>query len=444
MPKPTNPLSATLFLAYGFAGLIILGAGLLMLPVSSSSGQFTSPLTAFFSSASAVCITGMAVVDTGIYWSTFGQAVLLALFQVGGFGFIAAATMLLFTLSRKFGLKEKLAITEAMGTDRLGGSLGVVIKLAIFSVIVEGAGIIIFYYRWSAVSGAETSLWTAVFHSVSAFNNCGLDILGNFKSLADFQSDPVTLLTTAAMIIIGSTGYIIIADIFRSRRFVRLTLESKLFLITTGVLLVLGTLLYLIAESSNPQTLGPLSFPDKIAGAFFQAVVPRTAGFSSVDIGSLMPITLLCTMILMFIGGAAGSIAGGVKVNTFAILCLNMWSLIKGRTNVEAFGRQIDQHIVYRAMALFMAFLGLTVLITLALSITEDFSLIQVMFEAVAALSTAGLTTGITPYLSTAGQIIIILTMFLGRLGPLAFIALIAHRQQSEDIEYPHEAIRLG
>ncbi len=444
LPKPTNPLSSTLLLTYGFASLIILGAILLILPVSSSSGHFTSPIDALFTATSAVCVTGLVVVDTGTYWSTFGQGVLLALFQIGGLGFITGATLLLLAINRRFGLKERLAITEAMGIDRLGGTLGVVAKLVIFSLVAEGIGAVIFYFGGLGAGGAGTSLWTPIFHAVSAFNNCGMDILGDFKSLSGYQGNAVVLLVTAGLVIVGSTGYIVVADLLGKWSFSKLTFDSKVVLVTTFSLLVIGTLFYLIAEYSNPATLGPFTFFQKIGVSFFQSVTPRTAGFTSIDIGGLREVTLFFTMFLMMIGGATGSTAGGVKVNTLGVLWITIRSLIRGRSNVEAFGRQLNQQTIYRAMALFILYLGVAGIITLVLSITEVFPIDKLLFETFSALSTVGLTTGITPDLSMAGRLIIVIAMFIGRLGPLAFMAILVRRQQPADLEYPHEAIRLG
>jgi trk system potassium uptake protein len=444
VPKANNPLSSTLILVYGFAGLIILGMILLILPVSSSSGNVTSPINAFFTAASSVCLCGLVVVDTGTYWSIFGQAVLLVLFQIGGFGFIVGATLLILAIGGRFGLREKLFIADSLGMDRIGGILGIVVKVAIFSLMVEAAGAAIFYFRWLAAGEPGSSAWTAVFHSVSAFNNCGMDLFGSYKSLVDYQSDPTILLVTALLILLGSTGYVVIADIGRKRSFFRLSLDSKIVLVTTLVLLVIGTLFYLIAEHAGAATLGPLSWPQKVMVAFFQSVTPRTAGFTAVDIGQLKSITLFFTMFLMFIGGAAGSTAGGVKVNTLGVIFITVISAFRGREHAEAFGRQLTRQTVYRAISLLIFFLGIICLFVILLSITEAFPMDSLLFETLSALGTVGLSTGITPALSAAGKIIIVFAMFVGRLAPLTFMAFLVRRQQATDIEYPPESIRLG
>jgi trk system potassium uptake protein len=444
VPKPSNPFSSTLFLLAGFAGLILLGTILLTFPVSSSSGQFTSPITALFTATSAVCVTGLVVVDTGTYWSTFGQAVLLILFQIGGLGFITGATILLMAFAGRFGLRERLVITESMGLDRLGGLLGVVSKVAVFSLVLEAAGAAIFYFHWLATNDGTVSLWVSVFHSVSAFNNCGMDIFGGFKSLSDLQGDTLFLMITAILVILGSTSYVVIADVLGKHSFSKLLLDSKMVLIITLVLLAAGTLFIFGMEYSNQVTLGPLSIPSKITVAFFQAVVPRTAGFSAIDISGLKSITLFFVMGLMFIGGAAGSTAGGIKINTIGVLLLTVFSTLKGKSNIEAFGRQLTVSTVYRAVTLFLAYLGIAGLVILLLSITEVFTIEQILFETFSALSTVGLTAGVTPELSLAGRFIIISAMFIGRLGPLVLMATMGRRRSMADLDYPHETIRLG
>ena len=400
LPKPTTPFSSTLLLVYSFAGLILLGTFLLIFPFSSASGSFTSPLTALFTSTSAVCVTGLVVVDTVTYWSTFGHAVIFGLFQIGGLGFIIGATLMLFAIGGRFGLRDRLLISESMGVNQLSGIFGLVGKVALFVFIAELIGTLVFYFRWTATGVAGASWWTAVFHAASAFNNCGLDLFGNFQSLAAFWNDPITLLVTALLIIIGSTGYFVIADILKNRKFNKLALDSKIVIFTSLALIIGGTLFYLIFEFGGPSTLGPLSFPQKILGAFFQSVTVRTAGFSSFDTGSLSQLAIFFTIFLMFVGGTTGSTAGGVKVNTFGTLVITVINMIRGRENISAFGRQINKQIVYRAMTLAMSYLATAGLIVILLTITENFPIDKLIFETFSALGTVGQTTGITPYLS--------------------------------------------
>ena len=444
IPRPTNPLSSSLLLAYSFAALIILGALLLMLPVSSTSGDITHPVDALFTATSAVCVTGLVVVDTGTHWSGFGQGVLLVLFQIGGLGYIVGATLLLFAIGGRFGLKERLTLSESMGVDRLGGALGIVTKITVFALLTEAIGAVILYLYFASTGDTDSPLWVAVFHAISAFNNCGMDIFGNFNSLSAYNSDAVVLLVTILLIVIGSTGYVVFTDVIRKRNFVKLAFESKIVLVTTGSLLALGLLFYLIAEFSNQDTLGQVPFFQKILGALFLSTSTRTAGFSSFDIGELSQISLFFTMFLMCIGGASGSTAGGTKVNTLGVIVLTIISVIRGKDNVEAFGRQLNRQTIYRALTLLLLYLASVGIIVAILTITEEFPFDNILFETFSAMSTVGLSTGITPDLSMAGRVFIVLAMFIGRLGPLALMALLVHRKQPTALEYPYESIRLG
>lgn len=288
------------------------------------------------------------------------------------------------------------------------------------------------------------ALWRAVFHAVSAFNNAGFDILGGSHSLLDYQGDPTVILTIAALIIFGGIGYLVVDDVLVSRSFSRLSADSKMVLATTVSLLAVGTVFILLAEFSNPETLGMLSFPQKLLVAFFQSVTPRTAGFSAVDMSQMLVRSLVFTMFLMFVGGASGSTAGGVKVNSFGLLISAALSSVRGNEYARAFGREFGTGNVYRALALVMLYLGFASAVALALLMTEKFGSINLLFETLSALGTVGLTTGITPGLSLAGRLIVIVTMFVGRLGPLTFVSVLTERQQPIKYRYPKEIIRIG
>jgi len=432
-------------LIYGFAALIAVGTVLLILPISSKTGQFTNPVDALFTATSGVCVTGLAVVDTGTYWSSFGQVVLLILFQLGGFGFMTSATILFLMMRRRIGLQERLLVGESIGVTKPGGIVRIIRRAAMFTMVAESVGVVILFVRFLAGgTPARMALWKAVFHAVSAFNNCGLDIMGNFRSLLDYQRDPLVLLTIAALIILGGIGYIVVDDVLASRSFGRLSADSKIILVTTLSLLAFGTIFILLAEFSNPATLGVLSFPQKLLVSFFQSVTPRTAGFTAIDISKIMGPSLFFTMFLMFVGGASGGTAGGVKVNTFGVLISAALSSIKRREHPGAFGREFIPRTVYRALALVMLYLGIAAAVALALSITEKFGFVNLLFETFSALGTVGLSTGITPGLSVAGRLIIPATMFGGRLGPLTFVSVLTERQQPVEYRYPKGIIRIG
>jgi trk system potassium uptake protein TrkH len=416
-----------------------------MLPVASKTGQFTSPVNTLFTAASAVCVTGLAVVDTGDYWSSFGQGVILVLIQIGGLGFMASATLLLLVLGRRLGLRERWLIGQSLGTERLGGMVKLVRRILVFTFIVEAIGAAIFYIRFSVENPTGTAAWKAVFQSVSAFNNCGLDLFGNFRSLLGYQTDTTVILTTAGLIILGGISFMVVADVINVRRFGRLLLDSKIVLVTTLGLLVLGTVVILLTEYSNADTLGPLSFPYKLLNAFFHSVTPRTAGFSSINIGSMAAYSQFFTILLMFVGGAAGSTAGGIKVNTFGMLVATIWSTIRGKEHAGAFGREFANQQIHRALALVMLSLTLIFIVVFVLTITDKgFGFLKLLFETVSAFGTVGLSTGITPDLSVAGRLIITAMMFIGRLGPLILVLSLTQGQKPSEYRYPQDEVRIG
>lgn len=429
---------------YAFAIIIGVGAVLLMLPISSESGQSTPFVDALFTATSAVCVTGLAVVDTGTHYSLFGEGVIMALMQIGGFGIMTGGTFLLVSLGRRVGLREKLIVGESMGLDRLGGLVPLVMGIIVFTIVAEGLGMVMFYIRFSGEYPPATAAWISVFHAVSAFNNAGLDVFGNFRSLGGYQNDPLVVLGTAALIILGGISFIVVLDIFRVRRFKRLALDSKLVLFTTGVLLAVGMIVILAMEYNNPGTLGPMTWPQKCLNAFFHSVTPRTAGFMVVNIGSMAVYTLFFIVMLMFIGGASGSTAGGIKVNTFGMLAATVWSTVRGREHVGAFGREFKEQQIHRGLAIVMLSIGLVGVVALALVITEGAPFIDVLFETVSAFGTVGLSTGITPGLTVAGKAIILMTMFVGRLGPLTLAFSLVQRQQRTVYRYPQEDVRIG
>jgi trk system potassium uptake protein TrkH len=435
---------STTVIAYGFAAVILIGTLLLMLPVATTNGTAAHPTTALFTSSSAVCVTGLAVVDTADYWSPFGEGVILFLIQIGGFGFMTTATLVLLALGRRIGLRERLLIKEAMGVNQLGGVVRIVRQMLFFTIIAEVLGAALIYLRLSTQFPHGQALWKSIFHSISAFNNCGFDLYGGFRSLSDFQTDPLVILTTAGLIILGGISYMVISDVLRKRGFIHLSLDSKMVITTTIFLLALGTIVLLLTEMNNSATLGPLSLPQKILNAFFHAVTPRTAGFASLNIGSFAVYSLFFTMILMFVGGASGSTAGGIKVNTFGLLIATIISTLRGNENPTAFQREINTEQIQRALTLVILAVVFIFIMVFCLTITENMRFVDLLFETISAFGTVGLSTGITPLLSTAGRFLIILTMFVGRIGPLTLILSLTLRQRGSDFSYPKEAVRIG
>ncbi|RKO68189.1 Trk family potassium uptake protein [Desulfofundulus salinus] len=435
-------LSPPQVLVLGFAAVILAGALILMLPVSSRSGTYTDFLTALFTATSAVCVTGLVVVDTGTYWSTFGQAVILALIQIGGLGFMSMATFFFILMGRRIGLKERLIIQESLNQLRVAGIVRLVRAVFLFTVLTEGFFAIILSLRFYFDYGFPRCLWLGIFHAVSAFNNAGFDLLGDFRSLTGYVSDPVVTLSVTTLIILGGLGFATVMELYNYPRTRRLSVHTKLVLRVTGWLILCGALLFGLLEWGHILRDLPLS--GKILASYFQAVTSRTAGFNTVDIGHLNAATQFLIIILMFIGASPGSTGGGIKTTTFALLGITLWSLSKGKEDVEIFRRRIPPWQVYKALSVTLWAILLVSTVTLLLSVTEGGDFLAALFETVSAFGTVGLSMGLTPELTPLGRVAIIFTMFAGRLGPLTLAYAFAQRRRKTAIRYPEEKIMVG
>ncbi len=455
---PKNQTMSVAVVIWGFAVTIAIGAVLLMLPVASQTREWTPFPDALFTATSATCVTGLAVMEIGTHFNAFGQAVIALLMQVGGFGFMSSATLLLLAFGRSVGLREKLVIAESMGVERLGGLLRMLLGIAFFSLICEGLGAVLLFFRFSQeYASPATAMWQSVFHAVSAFNQCGLDIIGHGTSFEEYRGDPLVVLTFAGLIILGGLSFLVVFDILKKRSFRKLSLDSKMVVTMTAVLLIAGTCVLLATEYNNEATMAQWPVGQKIWDAFFHAVTPRTAGFNTIHVGSMAAYSLFFTIMLMFIGGASGSTSGGIKVNTFGVLLATVWSSLRGRAHSEAFGREMRPQLVHRALAIALLSLGLVGVVALVLTITEGSSamvlrdgtsrapeFIDVLFETVSAFATVGLSTGLTPFLSLAGKLIVVATMFVGRLGPLTLALSLVQAQKTVEYRYPHDQVRIG
>lgn len=441
---PRTPTRAPFLLAAGFLVTIAIGTLLLMIPIANREGVITPPITALFTATSAVCVTGLIVVDTSDYWSSFGQGIILLLIQVGGLGFMTSSTLLLLLIGHRVSLRERILLRETFGETPMGGLLRLTLQVALMTVIFEVAGALILFFRFLFLLPPEQALWMGIFHSVSAFNNAGFDIIGQFRSLTGFSDDPVVLLTIAVLIIVGSISFTVVSDLYQQRHFRSLLLDTKMVLVATAILLLVGTFGILVVEWNNPNTLEPMSIPYKFLNSLFHGVTPRTAGFSSIDVGGMTQQGLFLTIVLMYIGGAAGSTAGGIKINTFAVLTTAVFSSMRGRLVATAFGRELPQDHVFRALTVALLALGLVVIMTFALSIVEEDSFLQLLFEATSAFGTVGLSMGATPGLSVAGKLLIIVTMYVGRVGPLTVALALAQRAQPARYRYPEGRVKIG
>jgi trk system potassium uptake protein TrkH len=433
-------------LALGFLVLIALGGTLLTTPLASAAGTWTHPLTAFFTATSAVCVTGLVVVDTADHWSAFGQVVILLLIQAGGLGFMAGSTLIMFLrVTRRTALRDRIVAAETVGVADLGSVRRVVRRIALFAFATEAAGALVLAALFLATgSPPGQAAWFGVFHAVSAFNNAGFDVLGGFTGFTAYNRDGLLLLVLATLVVIGGLGYAIVADLAVTRRWSRLALETRLVVLATAILLVTGTVALAWFEWSNPATLGPMSAADKVANAAFQSAAFRTAGFSSIAVGGMAMQSLFLAIGLMFIGTASGSTGGGIKVNTFAVLLATVVSTVRGREAVEAFGRRLPQAIVARALSVAVLSFSAVFLVGLVLTAQSGLPFTDTLFEATSAVATVGATTGITPALAPPSLVVLALAMFLGRLGPLTVVLALTSREHPRGYAYPVESVRIG
>ncbi len=435
VPEFRHPAQAV---ATAFAVAIAVGTVLLMLPVSRAGEGHAPFMVSLFTSTSAVCVTGLAVVDTPSYWSGFGEAVILGLIQVGGFGIMTLASLLGLLVSRRMGLRSRLTAAAETKSIGIGDVRAVLLGVLRVTAVFEAATAVVLTTRF--LLGYDMSpgraLYHGVFHAVSAFNNAGFALYSD--NLMGYVTDPWICLPIAVAVIFGGLGFPVLFELRRHLgRPHDWSLHTKLTVSMTGVLLVGGTIFVTAAEWSNPGTLGPLDPPGRLLAGFFHAVMPRTAGFNSLDLSKMHDDTLLGTVILMFIGGGSASTAGGIKVTTFVVLFFVIWSEVRGEPAVNAFDRRIGSRV--QRQALTVALLGVAAVVGATLVIMEmtRLPMIEVFFEVTSAFATVGLSTGITADLPGAAQLLLVLMMFLGRLGPITLVSAIALRERQRLYKLP-------
>ncbi len=443
--KPVRPAKV---LVIGFLVVIFTGTLLLLVPISTAEGYHTSFMTALFTATSAVCVTGLIVVDTASHWSNFGHVVIMCLIQIGGLGIMTMSTAVALVLGRRITLRERLLIREALGEVSLEGLVRLVRLILVFTFTFVLVGAVLLALRLSHDYPAGQAAWLGLFHSISAFNNAGFDLFG--VSLVNYVDDPAINGVFTFLIISGGLGFTVLAELYRrivnpETRYRKLALHTRMVLTMTAILLVAGTVFLLAMEHGNPATMGDLGWPGRIMASFFTSVTPRTAGFNTVTTGNLKTVSLFFVVMLMFVGGSAGSTAGGVKTTTFYTLVASVISTCRGHSSVHTFGRRLDSDTIHASLAIITLSLSLVVTVTLLLLITEGGSLIDCLFETTSAFGTVGLSTGVTPNLSKVGRAIITLTMFAGRLGPLTFaLAFTRTQREKRQFRYPEENIIIG
>ncbi|NOW01312.1 potassium transporter TrkG [Isoptericola chiayiensis] len=454
--RPRRPAQVV---ASGFLVAIATGTALLLLPVSTT-GQRASFVEALFTATSAACVTGLVVVDTATFWSPFGQAVILALIQIGGFGVMTVASLLGLVLTRRLGLRSRLVAAESTHTVGLGDVRRVLLGALVFTVVAELLLAVVLTARFVVGYGATLgeAAWSGAFHSLSAFNNAGFSLYPD--SLMRFVTDPWVCLPICAAVVVGGIGFPVLLELTKLARQKRLaghrpallvwarwSVHARLTLITTGVLLVVGTLVFLTVEWANPRTFGPLDVPGKMLAAFTQSVMPRTAGFNSVDTSALNHGTWFFTDVLMFIGGGTAGTAGGIKVGTFALLAFIIWSELRGDADVTVFDRRVRVGSLRSALTVALLAIALVAAATFAIAVStspDRLPLDRVLFEVVSAFTTTGLSTGITTSLEPWHQCLLAALMFLGRLGPITLATGLALRSRQRVYRRPETAVLVG
>lgn len=428
----------------GFLAVIAAGTVLLSLPGASHEVDDVTPRDALFTATSAATVTGLVVVDAEA-WTPFGQGVLLVLIQVGGLGLMTVSSVVVVRFARTMGLRHRMAAQTESGAPDLGGLAGVVGGVVRWTLLTEGV-VAVLLAAGFAIGHDEPlprAAWLGLFHAVSAFNNAGFALFDS--GLVAFVRDPYTSGVVSLAVVAGGLGFPVVADLRRfPRRPGRWTLHTKLTLVTTGALFALGAGAVLLLEWSNPGTLGPLDLVDKLSAAWFQGVTPRTAGFNTVDYGAVRETTALVTVILMFIGASSGSTGGGIKVTTFAVLGCAIWAEVRGRRDVDAFGRRISGPAQRQALAIALLGVAAVVLGTLALLAASSVPLSDALFEATSAFGTVGLSTGITGGLDGVSHVVLGVLMFVGRAGPITLAAALVLREREPRYRYPEERPLVG
>ncbi|CAH1192256.1 Ktr system potassium uptake protein B [Paenibacillus auburnensis] len=432
-------------LSLGFILLIAAGTLLLSLPAASTGGRI-SFIDALFMATSATCVTGLAVIDTGTELTVFGQVVLLVLFQFGGLGFVTMATLITLVLSKRISLKERLLLQESMNQNSMQGIVKLIRRVLIYSLVIQLSGAILLAARFLKDMPVGKALYYGLFHSVSIFNNAGFDLFGDvhgpFSGLTRYVEDPIVNITSMLLIFLGGIGFIVLSDVVDFPKRKRLTLHSKVVLSTSAALIVTGAAVFFWLELNS--TLKPLHTGGKIMASFLQAITPRSGGVTTIEIPLLRESTQFLMILLMFIGAAPGSTGGGIKITTFALLVVTVYARIRGKEDIVVFRHRISKDNVYRAITMTLLSLILVVTATMLLSVTESADFLTVLFEAVSAFGTSGITMGLTPELTTAGKILIIILMFVGRTGPLTLAYAIKPKKNKELYRYPEGNITIG
>ena len=435
----------------GFVAVILLGAILLTMPFSTGNGNWNDPIVALFTSTSAVCVTGLAVVDTGTDFSFLGQLFIALLAQIGGLGYMTTTTFLMLLIGRKFDLRQKVAIQQALDRPGMSGSSQIIRSIIATTLLFELTGVFLLMIVFVPEKGWQEGTWLAIFHSVSAWNNAGFSLFKD--NLIGYQSSPLVIITIGCLIIFGGIGYQVILDMYlwlrdrivKKTTYLVFSLDFKVATSTTLILLVLGTIAIFCIEIRNDSVFGQLSLSDKILAAWFQSVSTRTAGFNSIDIGKMTNAGLFIMIALMFIGASPGGTGGGIKTTTLRVLTSCTNAILQGKEEVLLYNRKIAISLILKAVGVVFGSLATVIVATVLISITDPkLAFIQILFEVVSAFGTVGLSTGITATVSTAAKLILILMMYIGRVGVLLLMSSILGDPRPTRIHYPEENLLVG
>ena len=444
----TRAISPTKIIALAFAAIILTGAILLSLPAASRSGESCGFRPALFTATSATCVTGLVLYDTFTQWSGFGQIVIISLIELGGLGFMSAASLVIFLLRKKIGLKQRMVMAQALSLTDMEGIVRLQ-KLVLFgSLGIQATGALILFVRFLPEYGVWAAAKWGVFHAISAFCNAGFDVFGCITpgtSLMEFNSDPVVLITLGVLVIVGGLGFLVWQEIVTVRRFKKFSVYTKLVLVTSAALLIAGTVLFCLLEWNNPETLGSMGVGDKILNGFFQSVTVRTAGFAAVDQAGMTDAGKGVSIVLMLIGGSSGSTAGGVKTVTMVVLFLFLWARARGRDTVCIYKRTIPGSQVMDAMTIVSLVVSLAMFGAVFITATSPVSFVDAAFESVSALATVGITAGATTKLSIAAQLLMIIYMYFGRVGVLTIsLGFLMGNRAQERYRYAHASLLIG
>lgn len=441
-----HDLTHTQTIALGFLMIILVGTLLLMLPISTRSGTAGNFLHCLFTSTSATCVTGLVVYDTWLHWSIFGQLVILTLIQIGGMGFVTIGVFLSMILHRKIGLKERGLMQESAGMLQVGGMVRMAKRIVMGTLLIEAIGAILLSIRFIPEFGFLRGLYYSVFHSISAFCNAGFDLMGDqgaYSSLVNYYDDWLINLVIMSLIIVGGIGFLVWSDIrTNGLRFRKYLLHTKIVLVVTAILLVCGTALFYLFERN--YLLADMSVGNQLLTSLFNSVTTRTAGFNTVDMAALTDASKLLNTVLMFIGGSPGSTAGGIKTTTLAVLYLSAWSTLRGSVGTNVFGRRLHEDAIKRAGAVFVINLTLAVTAAFLILYMHPFSMPDVFLETFSAMSTVGLSAGITRDMNSLAEFVLAMLMYCGRVGSLSFTLALVHPRKIVRVKLPAEQITIG